>query len=656
MPDQTTHVYDFFIDYHQADISWAKWIVWQLRDAGYSVVDQQDFQPGTNRVLRVDEAMNTTKRLLILLSPDYLREPTTDNSLSGGTIWSAMLIQDARGREGKLVPIRVRECTLNGLLAPLIAIDLIGKYEHEARFLLLSFLSTATEETSISPPPFPGRIEGQEMNGRPSRYPGTLPTIWNVPGQNRIFTDRDPALVQLYEVFKEEQEGEVLTHVVNGLGGIGKTQVVIEYAHRYSHRYDAVLWIDASSEQTFTKHLMILVQQLKLQISVTRGRLTLDLNTELKQAVKQWLQTQSGETRWLLIIDNIDSLREVHDFLPSGGNGHVLLTVREQAIGTIAPSRLKLIEMPPEEGALLLLRRARIINRLDTLQQASESDRAAALEICRLLGNLPLALDQAGASLEQRIISDLVSYITYFEDSSLRRDLLHMRGDTSFDHPDSIATTWNGAFTALRSTNQVAYDLLLFCAFLHCDSIPEEVITLGIEKLQPFQSIAHHSLRRRQAIAALNRYSLLDEDTVRSTYSIQKLVQTVLRDSLSKTEKCQWATHAVAAVYHGLQFARQSNHLLHCCPRYLSHVQSCANNIKEWQIKTEEAVHLLTLMGTDLHDLAHNTQAMSTIAFGSAAIVDTLMQYADLLQDMGRLQEAEQLASLSDHVRAAYPM
>jgi predicted ATPase len=114
------------------------------------------------------------------------------------------------------------------------------------------------------------------------------------------------------------------------------------------------------------------------------------------ESVKRWL---SFHERCLLILDNADDISMAREFIPPGKNGHVVLTTRAQATGTIA-RRVEIQEMGTEEGALFLLRRARYIAEDAQLEEATEADQATAREIATQLDGLPLALDQAAAYIE----------------------------------------------------------------------------------------------------------------------------------------------------------------------------------------------------------------------------------------------------------------
>lgn len=112
---------DFFISYNQADKGWAEWIAWQLEAAGFQVVIQAwDFRQGGNFVLDMQRALETARRTIIVLSPDFLASRFTAPE------WAAAFAQDPTGLTGQLLPVRVRECKPSGLLAQIVYIDLVG--------------------------------------------------------------------------------------------------------------------------------------------------------------------------------------------------------------------------------------------------------------------------------------------------------------------------------------------------------------------------------------------------------------------------------------------------------------------------------------------------------------------------------------------------
>jgi hypothetical protein len=175
---------------------------------------------------------------------------------------------------------------------------------------------------------------------------------------------------------------------LKGLGGIGKTQIALEYAYRACERgcYLRILWINTASEEALISRfvgLADLLPALSAERQVPQHRRV--------EAVKRWLG-QCPEP-WLLIFDNADDISLLRRYLPRRGNGSVLLTTRSHAIGALATA-LAVERTGLVEGTLLLLRRAR-------RQEASEDKRNEAANIVIALDGFPLALDQAGAYIEE---------------------------------------------------------------------------------------------------------------------------------------------------------------------------------------------------------------------------------------------------------------
>ncbi len=140
---------DFFVSYNRADRKWAEWIAWQLEEAGYAVIVQAwDIRPGSNFILEMHKAARETERTIAVLSPAYLSALYTQPE------WAAALIQDPTGEKKKLLPVRVQDCTPDGLLAAVVYIDLVGKDAESAQQMLLAGVKEERTKPS-QPPAFP---------------------------------------------------------------------------------------------------------------------------------------------------------------------------------------------------------------------------------------------------------------------------------------------------------------------------------------------------------------------------------------------------------------------------------------------------------------------------------------------------------------------
>jgi hypothetical protein len=220
---------DFFVSYTEANESWARWICVQLEQAGYSTVSQVlDFRLGQDFVHAMQVAVTSAPRTIAVLSPAYFESPF------GESEWRVAFQADPSGERGLLVPVRVQPCTPLGLLAARVFVDLVDLDESAAQDRLL---------VAVGPPPprpttalFPGAASTSAGVGADgvSRFPGAGPAVSNLPGRNRHFAGRDGLLTALHGRMRAAAIAAVLPlEAVHGLGGVGKTELAVEFAHRF---------------------------------------------------------------------------------------------------------------------------------------------------------------------------------------------------------------------------------------------------------------------------------------------------------------------------------------------------------------------------------------------------------------------------------------
>ena len=372
------------------------------------------------------------------------------------------------------------------------------------------------------------------------------------------------------------------------------------------------------------------------------------------EAVKRWIREQR---QWLLILDNADDLGMVRDFLPETYTGHILLTTRSQAMGRFAGS-IELDRLEQEEGTLFLLHRAGILDIEEPLEKASSRDQANALTIFQEMDGLPLALDQAGAYIEETACG-LAGYFTRYQQR--RTELLQVRGEYLSDHPESVATTWSLSFEKVEQQSLEAADLLRLCAFLAPDTIPEEIVTEGAAELTPaLQSLASDPFLLDGAIKALLRYSLIKRNAEEKLLSLHRLVQVVLKDAMSEETQHEWAERTVRAVNHA--FPEVEFESWERFWKYLPHALACAVLIEQHHFAFHEAAELLHRVGWYLVDLAQYDQAESLLrhalriseqAVGPEHLdtAHTSHTLAWLYQDRGKYAEAEPLYQRALRIR-----
>lgn len=150
MSEKMVKAIDFFISYNRADKTWAEWIGWTLEEAGYSVViDAWDFRPGGNFALEMQRAITESQKTIAILSEAYLKAVYVYPE------WAAAFAGDPLGVKRKLIPVRVKDCQPEGLLASTIYVDLIGLSEADAQQSLLDMLRDRLKPEQK--PMFPGK-------------------------------------------------------------------------------------------------------------------------------------------------------------------------------------------------------------------------------------------------------------------------------------------------------------------------------------------------------------------------------------------------------------------------------------------------------------------------------------------------------------------
>ncbi|HEY1348075.1 MAG TPA: FxSxx-COOH system tetratricopeptide repeat protein [Ktedonobacteraceae bacterium] len=387
-------------------------------------------------------------------------------------------------------------------------------------------------------------LDGQEARQLLEASLTALAPYWGVPlPRNLFFTGREEVLQALHtRLGGHHAVALTQSSALHGLGGVGKTQIALEYAYRHALEYSAIFWIAAETQEQVIASL--------LRIAGVLGVAQAD---EAKQqqvvaVVQHWLATHG---RWLLIWDNLEDLDLLSRFLPASRQGANLLTTRQQALGTLAHG-LDLSPMEQEESMLFLVRRARVLDAdaarsdLRELAERLPAQYAAAEQLVTALGGLPLALDQAGAYMEETRCG-LPAYLELFR--ARRLTLLQQRGERARAHPESVATTFTLAIAETAGRHRAVWDLLCVCALLQSDAIPEELFEQGAGPLgEKLAAVARDQLDWDRVVAGACSYSLLHRQPEERTLSMHRLVQAVLLDALADDEREQWSRRVVDAL------------------------------------------------------------------------------------------------------------
>ena len=603
---------DFFISYNKADREWAEWIAWQLEDAGYSTkIQAWDIRPGSDFIDEMNKAIIETERTIAVLSPDSLV------SRYAKMEWDATI----KKGPNKLLFACISKCRPEGVYGPIIGFDLALDEETAKRTLLDAVAKVGRiKPRSVH---FPNSHSTPPPEGPRPRFPGTLPPAWNVPDfRNPNFTGREKILTDLHEDLNSGQRATWI-QALTGLGGKGKTSLTREFAYRYKAEYDLVWWVRASEPATLAMDYSDLAAKLDLP-----QKDSADQNA-IVDAVKYWLEQNQ---KWLLIFDNAQEPEVIERFLPQGGCGHVIITSRNPNWASLAHPR-DVEVFKPKEAIEFMLKRT------------SQNDKASAKSLVEETGFLPLALEQAGAYIEETGLS-LSDYLIRFKE---HRKTALKRGKPA-DYPDTVATTWEISFQAIKEKLPASADLLKLCAFLAPDDIPKSLFLKGRMDLpKPLALSTADEFAFDEIVAELRRYSLISGTG--DKFSIHQLVQAVTRDRLTEDEQKNWSAVSVQLLNSAFQFGQDDMKSWENCASLLPHALASAGFAEELGILSETVAEILNNAGRYQRHLADFDEARKCLeralkidekAFGleHPSVAIYVNNLGGVLQDLGEMEKA----------------
>ena len=397
------------------------------------------------------------------------------------------------------------------------------------------------------------KLLDQKFNTELSKYYSKqeeiIPYVFDPPDKNKHFTGRVRELQQLERILKPDdaaQEKKALSAAICGLGGVGKTSLVTEYAHRMKDYYQGgVYWLSAEDDAFFESS----VDETALKLDASLGTFDLTLANTLKKLGKI-------SKPCLIVVDCLDQLnlsRSVLKFLSNISRQSItaaiaLITRRNQKklvdeISNLDEDRcLNLKCFEADEAKNFLFQRTELIR--------DENANSIAGDLVEQLGGLPLALEQAGACIRSLGFS-LLEYLQQFRTERLKLLEKQRVNPVAFSESEerlAVHTTWLLNFKHIQNSphGEHAIRLMNAYAFLNPSEIEPELVNVGEREIEGdgFGNCVSSPVGRLQVVKLLTDFSLFVYVHAPSV-STHRIVQELVRENLGPEEKAKSFVDAV---------------------------------------------------------------------------------------------------------------
>ncbi|KAI9853911.1 MAG: hypothetical protein M1813_001626 [Trichoglossum hirsutum] len=385
----------------------------------------------------------------------------------------------------------------------------------------------------------------------------------NIPyPRNRSFQHREEILEQIHNCLSPEiPENKTKMNFVtlHGLGGIGKTQIALEYIYRYQSSYTARFWVTSDTPAKIAQGFAEIARKLKLGDGG---------HWQIQSLVKEWFC--DTEENWLLVFDNAEDLEGIRDYWPPSTRGSILLTSQNpdwlrEDLNLDQSIRIK--EFSKNEGTEML------VAMMKKHKLPSTEDSAAA--IVEELGGLPLAIRQMGSYISTTGLT-LPAFMDIYKDQLMASKVDEWSDSAGISYKFTISAVFRVAFDKLSPQSRFLMDVI---AFFDPDYIPQELFWVG-EKCNEDWTFCKSRSDYEDALRQLRKYSLVNRTDIDgdSAITVHRLVK---KHSIRRMNSSEFRKAFDCALYLLLQVFPRESPLAEPmsgnwsqCERFISHILS----------------------------------------------------------------------------------
>lgn len=369
-----------------------------------------------------------------------------------------------------------------------------------------------------------------------------------------------------------------------GMGGLGKSEIAVEYIHTRKAKYDAIFWVNSASIQKLDAGFRDIALKLGLR---SEEQVLTEFPEVSREIVKAWLKNplrviaadkpeQHSDVNWLIVFDNADDPEILLPFWPQESKGSVLITSRNPLAKEGQFAEVQGVDLPPMSFSIA----GRLLQKI-SLREAESMSLETCTTIAGRLGGLPLAIAQMGYLIGIKHLS-LVEFLEYYDLDTKKFQETLVPGLTK---QQTVASIWN-----VESLPSPAVALLRVLSVLDADAIYEDILTKGATNVE-LESYPQDKPSYFEAREALIKSSLVTRNMDLGFLKIHRLVQDVVRQKLSIEELRGVYSAAVTLVSAVWPFVDGSNlnraDRLHKLQRFSPHVSMFRSIVVE---KTPKAL------------------------------------------------------------------
>ncbi|KAF2175362.1 hypothetical protein K469DRAFT_611004 [Zopfia rhizophila CBS 207.26] len=398
--------------------------------------------------------------------------------------------------------------------------------------------------------------------------------------RNSHFCGREGILQEIERTLSASKYNSDLNSVaLHGIGGIGKTQIALEYTYKYRSSYSAIIWVRAETEATLVESFAHISRRLNLAPEDAPPRSKVEL-------ARVWFESNVD---WLLLFDNADSPNILGPYWPTALNGSIILTAQNPDFSSWVTLDIHVPPLSLDEGSDLVLKQLK----------RSDNERESAKSLSEELGGLPLAISHF-TGYAARSSASVREILSTMQNSQLVSGPWETRESLAVGHYEkTLRNVWD---LALSDISEGGHQLLNILAFLNPDAVPE-VIFLGEND---FLGLGGDSEARVSALRAvvygLREHHLIERDFSDdiSVLRIHRVLQSSILRRLNEAGKLQEtfekAFEAVRQIFPKITFLRRNNDLWPIVELYLPQVLSLQGRVELWKSVLRPSIDFADLL------------------------------------------------------------